>query len=70
MRGGELIRQVSENLSEPVHHAFTLISLGTLFGWIIGALPTLSLFVTAVWGTLKCVEVYLAIKLKRRELER
>lgn len=70
MSAGELVRTVSGNLSEPMHHAFTVLSLGALLGWVVGALPTFSLIVTALWGTLKCLEVYLSIKLKRRELKK
>lgn len=61
------VGQYASNLSEPAHQVFTLLSLGALLGWIVGALPVLSLSVTLLWGLLKVVETWYAIKLKRLE---
>lgn len=61
------VSQVASSLNEPISHAFTLLSLGALLGWIVGALPVLSLSVTALWGILKVVETWYAIKIKRLE---
>ena len=61
------VSHLVSSLSEPAHHAFTVLSLGALLGWIAGALPVFSLSVTVLWGSLKVVETWYAIRLKHLE---
>lgn len=55
------------HLSDSTRHLFDLVSVGALVGWIVGALPTFTLIVTAGWATVKLATVILEYRIKQQE---
>jgi hypothetical protein len=70
LSGMTTMTNIQHVLSEPLERAGNAVALGALFGWIIGALPTLALIFTTIWGALKCVEVWQTIRLNNRKLHK